>query len=54
MAKKKTIKFDKKNLTICPTCGKHKLKDERIVTEDRMGLIDENLPPHRTEGVTLK
>lgn len=51
--KKKTIKFNKKNLTICKDCGKPKLKDERIITEDRMGLIDENLPPHRTEGVKL-
>lgn len=51
--KKKTVKLTKKSLTICKECGRPKIKDERIVTEDRMGLIDENLFPHKTEGVKL-
>ena len=54
MRKKKIIKLTKKSLEKCPHCGKPKYKDETVVTEDRMGLIDENLPPHRTEGVILK
>ena len=54
MTKKKVIKFNKKILDVCPHCGKPKVKDERLVTEDRMGLIDENLFPYRTEGTILK
>jgi len=51
--RKKTVKLTKKNLTICPECGRPKLKDERIVSDERMALVDENLPPHRTEGLKL-
>jgi hypothetical protein len=53
MPKKKTVKLNKKMFTICPTCGRPKIKDERLVTEERLGLIDENLPPHKTEGIKL-
>jgi hypothetical protein len=41
MPKKKIVKFNKKNLEPCPHCGKPKLKDESIVTPDRMQLIAE-------------
>ena len=53
MPRKKIVKLTKKILDTCPHCGKPKIKDERVITEDRMGLIDENLPPHKTEGVKL-
>lgn len=53
MPRKKIIKLTKKSLEKCPHCGKPKYKDETVVTEDRMGLIDENLFPHKTEGVKL-
>jgi len=53
MPKKKIVKFSKKNLTICPDCGKPKIKDERIVTLERMGLVDENLEPHRADWIPL-
>lgn len=53
MPKKKIVKFNKKNLTICPDCGKPKIKDERIVTLDRMGLVDENLEPHKADWIPL-
>ena len=51
--KKKTIKFNKKNLTICPDCGRPKIKDERIVSQERMGLVDENLEPHVADRIPL-
>jgi len=41
MPKKKIVKLTKKSLTICPSCGKPKAKDERIVTTDRMHYINE-------------
>ena len=53
MPKRKTIKFNKKNLTICKDCGKPKIKDERIVTPERMGLVDENLEPHKADRIPL-
>ena len=40
-AKKKTVKLTKKVLHECPTCGRKKLKDETLVTNDRMQLINE-------------
>jgi len=52
--RKKTVRFNKKLLTKCSECGRPKLKDNRIVTDEQMALIDENLPPHKTEGITLK
>lgn len=51
--KKKTIKFNKKNLTKCTECGRPKIMDERIVTPDRMGLVDENLEPHKADRIPL-
>lgn len=54
MPRKKIIKFTKKNLTICPHCGKRKLKDERIVSEERLALVNENIPQHSTEEIKLK
>ena len=53
MPKKKIVKFNKKSLTICPSCGKPKIKDERIVTLDRMGLVDENLEQHKADWIPL-
>jgi hypothetical protein len=52
--RKKTVKLTKKNLTICPDCGRPKVKDERVVSDERAALIDENLEPHKMEGLTLK
>ena len=51
MPKNKVVKFDKKNLTICPSCGKPKTKDERIVTADRMNYINEVM--QRLEELSL-
>ena len=51
--KKKTIKFNKKNLTICKEGGKPKIKYERIVSLERMGLVDENLEPHKADWIPL-
>lgn len=53
MRKKKIVKFSDKNLTICKDCGKPKIKDERIVTLERMGLVDENLEPHKADWIPL-
>ena len=52
--RKKTVRFNKKMLTKCSECGRPKLKDNRIVTDEQMALIDENLPPHKTERLNLK
>ena len=41
MTKKKTVKLTKKVLHECPTCGRKKLKDEAIVTPERMQLIND-------------
>jgi len=41
MPRKKIIKFNKKNLTMCPSCGKQKAMDDSIVTAERMQLINE-------------
>lgn len=54
MPKKKTVKLNKKDLTVCSHCGRPKVKDERIVSDERAALIDENLDPHKMEGLTLK
>jgi len=53
MSRKKIVKFSKKNLTICKKCGKPKIKDERIVTPDRMGLVDENLRTDIADRIPL-
>jgi len=39
--KKKTVKLTKKTLDTCPECGRKKLKDETIVTPERMQLIND-------------
>jgi hypothetical protein len=54
MSKKKTIKLTKRVLTTCSECGRPKFKDDRRISEEQMALIDENLPPHKTEGITLR
>jgi len=51
MPKKKIVKSTKKSLTICPSCGRIKAKDERIVTADRMNYINEVM--QRLDGITL-
>ena len=51
--RKKTVRFNKKLLTKCSECGRPKLKDDRRISEEQMALIDENLPPHKTEGLKL-
>jgi hypothetical protein len=51
--RKKTVKLTKKNLTICPDCGRPKVKDERVVTEERLALVNENVSDHDLEGVPL-
>ena len=53
MPRKKIVKLTKKILDTCPHCGKPKVKDERIVTLDRMGLVDENLEPHKADWIPL-
>lgn len=52
--KKKLIKLNKKILNKCPTCGRPQVKNEYIVSEERAALIDENLDPHKMEGLPLK
>lgn len=54
MPKKKIVKLTKKSLTTCKECGRPKLKDERVVSSERMGLVDENLEPHRADWIPLK
>jgi MoaA/NifB/PqqE/SkfB family radical SAM enzyme len=41
MPKKKTVKLTNKVLDTCPHCGRKKLKDESIVTPERMQFINE-------------
>lgn len=41
MTKKKTVKLTKKALETCPHCGRKKAKNEALVTNDRMQLINE-------------
>lgn len=53
-SKKKTIKFNKKNLTICPSCGKPKIKDDAVITEEQMARVNENISDHNMEGLILK
>ena len=54
MPKKKTIKFNKKILNKCPSCGRPQVKNEYLISEERAALIDENLAPHKMEGLKLK
>ena len=54
MPKKKIVKFDKKMLNKCPSCGRPQVKDERIVTEERLALVNENVSDRNLEGVVLK
>jgi len=41
MTKKKTVKLTKKALDTCPHCGRKKIKDESIITGERMQVINE-------------
>jgi hypothetical protein len=41
MPKKKTVKLTKKALDECPTCGRKKLKNEALVSNDRMKIIND-------------
>lgn len=41
MTKKKTVKLTKKVLETCPHCGRKKIKDESIITGERMQVINE-------------
>ena len=43
MPKKKTVKLTPKVLHTCPTCGRKKGKNEALVSNDRMQLINEVL-----------
>jgi len=52
--KKKTVKFTKKSLTICPSCGKPKLKDDAAITEEQMARVNENISVHDMEGLVMK
>ena len=52
--KKKTVKFNEKNLTICPSCGKPKLKDDAAITEEQMARVNENISVHDMEGLVMK
>ena len=49
--KKKTVKLTKKTLNTCPHCGRKKLKDESIVTPERMQLINDVM--QQLDGVKL-
>ena len=49
--KKKTVKLTKKALEKCPTCGRPKVKDESIVTPERMQLINDVM--QQLDGVKL-
>ena len=51
--KKKTVKLTKKTLNTCPHCGRKKLKDESIVTPDRMQLINEVMSKLDEDNVRL-
>ena len=52
MPKNKVVKFNKKNLTVCPSCGKPKAMDDSIVTAERMQLINEVM--QRLDEVKLR
>ena len=52
MPKNKVVKFNKKNLTMCPSCGKQKAMDDSIVTAERMQLINEVM--QRLDEVKLR
>lgn len=43
MPKKKVVKLTKKVLEECPHCGRKKAKNEALVSNDRMQLINEVL-----------
>lgn len=51
MPRKKVIKLTKKSLEVCKTCGRPKLKDESIVTPERMQLINDVM--QQLDGVKL-
>lgn len=40
-AKKKTVKLTPKVLHTCPTCGRKKAKNEALVTNERMQVIND-------------
>jgi len=54
MSKKKIVKLNKKHLTICPSCGKPKLKDDAKVTEEQLARVNENISAHNMEGLVMK
>ena len=41
MTKRKTVKLTKKVLETCPECGRKKAKNEAIVTQERMHIIND-------------
>lgn len=41
MTKKKTVKLTKKVLETCPHCGRKKAKNEALVTNERMQVIND-------------
>ena len=40
-AKKKTVKLTKKSLEVCPHCNRPKAKNEALVTNERMHVIND-------------